>query len=390
MTRLEGIVVSGDEAFTTQVGGLLRSAGVMVRVAAGGRHGSGSQSDVAIVDGRQDAAAAIARVEELRAQSPAVAIFLVSDLATPDLLLQSMRAGANEFLTWPIDPHPLDEGIRRAVARRQTHAGGKTESKSFVFIGAKGGMGTTTVAVNCGVEMAILDKRTTVLVDLKAGLGEVALFAGVRNSYSIIDAIDNLHRLDGEFLRELLVRHKSGLEILAGSDHFERPAPGDSPAVEEIFRLLAQRYDHVLVDAGCQVNASVVPVLFAADTIFVVANPDVPSVRNAQRMIERIRKLGPCAERIRIVLNRTAAPYQIPLPQIEAALGSPIYQTLPSDYRTVASALNSGTPLSMTGRTEIAKRFAQFTKRILDPASDAVASSGGRTLLRFGRLATFS
>ena len=72
------------------------------------------------------------------------------------------------------------------------------------------------------------------IVDLKPGLGEVALFLGVRPRYSILDAIDNLHRLDREFLKELVVKHKSGLEILAGSDQFDRPGAADSGAVEEL------------------------------------------------------------------------------------------------------------------------------------------------------------
>src|SRR5262249_58114636 len=105
-------------------------------------------------------------------------------------------------------------------ARRESAAGAKP-SATLVFFGAKGGAGTTTTAVNCAVELARLSKRATVIVDLKPGLGEVALFLGVRPRYSVLDAIDNLHRLDREFLRELVMKHKSGLEILAGSDQFD-------------------------------------------------------------------------------------------------------------------------------------------------------------------------
>ena len=389
MPRLTGHIVSGDDIFTAQVGVLMRSGGVPVSVMGDGRlHDGASTPDLVVVDGRGDAAFAIGRVEELRNGSPSAAIFMVTAESTPELILQSMRAGANEFRTWPVEPRALEDAIRRAAARRATLPGAKPRASTMVFLGAKGGAGTTTIAMNCAVEMSLLDKRSTVLVDLKAGLGEVALFAGVRNSYGIIDALDNLHRLDAEFLRELLVRHKSGLEVLAGSDQFDRPAPADSPAVEEIFRLLAQRYDHILVDAGCQVNACVVPVLYEADAIFVIANPDVPSVRNAQRLIERIRKLGPCSEHVRVVLNRASPDHSIPTPQIETALGYPVYQSFPSDYKTVAGALNSGTPLSMAGRSEMSRKFAQFTKRILDPSIDA-ASNGGRSRPLFGRLAAF-
>jgi Flp pilus assembly CpaE family ATPase len=116
-----------------------------------------------------------------------------------------------------------------------------------------------------------------------------------------------------------------------------------------------------------------VAALYAADMMFLIANPDVPSVRNAQRLLERVRQLGACGERVRFVLNRAAEPYPIPPKQIEGALGHPIHHTFPSDYKTVSTALNSGVPLALTGNSDIATQFDSFTRRIIDPAAGAVA-----------------
>ena len=218
----------------------------------------------------------------------------MAQVAEPDLILQAMRAGANEFFTWPPAEDTFHSAIRRTAARRETTQGAPPSATTLVFFGAKGGAGTTTIAVNCGVELARLTKRSTVIVDLKPGLGEVALFLGVRPRYSIIDAIDNLHRLDREFLRELVLKHKSGLEILAGSDHFDRPGGPDAGAIEELLRLLGRQYEYILIDAGSQINACSVAALYAADQMFLIANPDVPSVRNAQRLLDRVRQLGAC------------------------------------------------------------------------------------------------
>ncbi len=192
------------------------------------------------------------------------------------------------------------------------------------------------------------------IVDLKPGLGEVSLFLGVRSRYTLLDALDNLHRLDGEFLRELVVKHKSGLEILAGSDSFDRPGPGDTAGLEEVFRLLSKTYDYIIIDAGSQMSTCAVTALYTADTICLVANPDVPCVRNAQRLLERVRQLGPAEERVRVLLNRAAEPFPIPPAQIQSALGYPIFHMFPSDYKTVSGALNSGVPLTMSDNTEMA------------------------------------
>jgi pilus assembly protein CpaE len=291
--------------------------------------------------------------------------------ADPELILQSMRAGANEFFTWPPAEEAFHGAIRRTAGRRETALGARASATTLVFFGAKGGAGTTTVAVNSAVEIARLSKRSTVIVDLKPGLGEAALFLGVRPRYSLLDAIDNLHRLDREFLKELVVKHKSGLEILAGSDQFDRPGAADGGAIEELFRLLARQYEYIVVDAGSQINSCAVAALYTADTIFLVANPDVPSVRNAQRLLERVRQLGACGERVRVLLNRAAEPYPIPPKQIEAALGHPIHHTFPSDYKTVSTALNSGVPLALTGNSDIAAQFDHFTRQILEPGAVA-------------------
>lgn len=389
MALLTGLILSDDEAFRRETAAVLRSGATPTTVTPGpadaGRDVPSSaphtaQPDLVVVDGRHDQPAACAAIERLRAAAPGVSIFMVALEASPDAILKAMRAGANEFLTWPPVEAPFHEATARAAARRESSPAARPRATTAVFFGAKGGAGTTTIAVNSAVEMARLGRRPTVIVDLKAGLGEVTLFLGVRSRYSLLDALDNLHRLDGEFLKELVVRHKSGLEILAGSDHFDRPGPADTSAVEEVFRLLARQYVHIVVDAGSQLTPCATAVLYAADTIYLVPNPDVPSVRNAQRLLDRIAQLGACGERVRVLLNRASEPYPIAPDQIESALGRPIEQMFRSDYRTVSAALNSGVPLSLTGNTEIASQFDTFIRRMLDPNAEQAAPARRSTL----------
>ncbi|MEO6237131.1 MAG: AAA family ATPase, partial [Vicinamibacterales bacterium] len=249
--------------------------------------------------------------------------------------------------------------------------GAKPPCVTYAFLGAKGGAGTTTVAVNCGVELARLTKRPTVVVDLKNCLGEVALFLGVRPRFTVLDAIENLHRLDKNFLTELVAKHKSGLDILAGSEQFDRPNAQDAGAVEELLRVLARTYDYVIIDAGNVINSCVAAALYAADTIFLVTNPDVPSIRNAQRLVDRVRQLGAGSERIKVLLNRVSDQHLIAPKQIETALGYGIYHTFSSDYRTVSTALNSGVPLALTNNTEIAAQFDSFSRHLVGIADEA-------------------
>jgi pilus assembly protein CpaE len=382
MARLSGTIFSDDESFKAQLGNQLRLSSVPVLVADGGN------ADIAVVDGRHDVSNAVALVERLRAADATTGIFFVASESNPDAILRSMRAGANEFFAWPPAKEALEEGIKRTAGRRATTAA--TQATTMVFFGAKGGAGTTTMAVNSAVEISRLSKRPTVIVDLKPGLGEVSLFLGVRSRYTLLDALDNLHRLDGDFLRELVVKHKSGLEMLAGSDLFDRPGPGDSSALEEVFRLLGRQYEYIVIDAGSQMNPCSVSALYTADLIGLVANPDVPCVRNAQRLLDRIGQLGPCAERVKILLNRAAEPYPIPPAQLQNALGQPIFHTFPSDYKAVSSALYSGVPLTLSGSTEISAQFDKFIRRIINTGAEApeAETAGRRSAFGVQRLAS--
>jgi len=388
MAQLVGLIVSHDEGFKKHVGQMLRAGAIPISIADDKLARDTASVDLVVVDTRGDAASAMAGIERLRAAAQNAGIFAIAEATDPHLILQSMRAGANEFFTWPPEDEAFHAAVRRIAARRETVQGARTAATTLAFFGAKGGAGTTTMAVNCGVEVARLTKRSAIIIDLKPGLGEVGLFLGVRPRFSILDAIDNLHRLDREFLKELVTKHKSGLDILAGSDQFDRPGVQDSGAVEELLRVLTRLYDYILVDAGSQVNSCSIGALYGADQMFLVANPDVPSIRNAQRLLDRIRQLGAVNERVRVLLNRAQEPYPIPPKQIEGALGHPIHCTFPSDYKTVSTALNSGVPLALAGNSEIAAQFDRFTRRIVDPSTDDTTGAAKKGLLGLDRIAS--
>jgi len=386
MAQLVGLIVSEDDSFKKPLGRLLRAGAVPVSVLEDGAPSNGVQPDLMVVDIRGDAPSALASIERLRAGAPSASIFAVAMNADPDLILQAMRAGANEFFVWPPADETFYGAVRRTAARRETAQGAKPAATTLVFFGAKGGSGTTTLAVNCGVEVARMSRRSTVIVDLKPGLGEVALFLGIKPRYTVLDAVDNLHRIDREFLRELVVKHKSGLEILAGSEAFDRPGAQDAGGIEELFRLLARQYEYIIVDAGSQPSAAAFSAIYAADTICLVGNPDVPSVRNAQRLLDRIGQLGASGDRVRLLMNRAAEPFPIPPEQIEKAIGHPIFQTFLSDYKTVSTALNSGVPIALAGNSELASQFDEFTRRIVDPSAPAMPAK--RSSLGLQRIAS--
>jgi pilus assembly protein CpaE len=391
MAQLTAQIVSHDEEFKRQAAQLLRGCGIPVGIVEGRNGADNSHPDVALVDLRHDASSGMAAIERLRAGAASMSIFAIAQTAEPDLILGAMRAGANEFFPWlpgaqTQQSRSMEESfhgaVRKTAMRREAaSAGSRQPCVTHVFLGAKGGAGTTTVSVNCAVELARVTRRPTIIVDLKPCLGEVALFLGVRPRFTVLDAIDSLHRLDKDFLKELVSKHKSGLDILAGSEQFDRPNAQDAGAIEELLRVLGRTYDQIVIDAGNTLNSFVVATLYTADTVFLITNPDVPSIRNAQRLVDRARQLGAGTERVRILLNRTSDQNLIAPKQIETALGYGIYHHFTSDYRTVSTALNSGVPLGIAGQSELASQFASFARQLLGQQEEAKEPERRRAFL---------
>lgn len=374
MAQLSATITTADPDFRAEVSRLLRSSGLSIGLVDEKHAGS---ADLAVVDIRTGTSMSVDAIARFRAAWPSASIFAVASTAEPDQILEAMRAGANEYLAWTAPggsgatlAAAFHAALQRTVERTRPAKDSARSGVTLSFFGAKGGSGTTTLAVNCAVEIARLSKRPTLIVDLHPFLGEVALFLGVRPRFTLIDAIDNLHRIDQEFMRELVVRHKSGLDILAGGDQIDRPGPQDAPAVEQLLQILGRSYDFIVVDAGAVTGPAADVAVFAADTIYLVANPDIASVRNAHRMVDRFETLGAGKDRIRILLNRMSDQPQIGPKQIETTLGHSLHMMFPSDYNVVSAAMNSGVPLTLTNHSELASLFDQFTRQIVNAKPD--------------------
>lgn len=241
------------------------------------------------------------------------------------------------------------------------------------FLGTKGGTGTTTLAVNCAAEIRRLTERRTLIVDLKTGPGDVAVFLGLRPRYSLLDLLDQLSWMDPSAIPRFVAEHESGLYALTGADEFGRPAPRDVEMIDQALRALPSSYDFVVIDAGNTLTPCAAAALQRADLVVLVANPDVPCLRNLPRLTDAVRLAGVAADRIRIALNRAADGGALPVAQIESALGRRIDFTVTSDYRTVASALNAGVPVASVRTSEVQAQLSALAKGVL--AADLRVSS---------------
>lgn len=246
------------------------------------------------------------------------------------------------------------------------------------FLGTKGGTGTTTLAVNVAADIRRITNRSTVIVDLKNGPGDVALFLGLRPRHSVLTALDHLAWIDPMMLSRYVVEHDCGLHVLAAGDEFGRPGTRDIDAVEQTLRALDSVYDYVILDLGTSLMMPASAALQLSDAILMVANPDVPCLRNLQRLVDAVKTAGVPGERLRVVLNRASEFGVLSTAQIERVLGFNISFSVNSDYRTVASAVNSGVPVAALRESEINGQIDAIARALASPPDGGRSRSGVR------------
>jgi pilus assembly protein CpaE len=175
--------------------------------------------DVVIVDLRNQQSVPPA-IADLTRRHPGIGVVIVASSLDPSMMLETLHAGAKNFLAAPLTPEQLDEALKRVVGERPA-----TEGQVLAFVGAKGGTGTTTLAVNVATALARLSKGEALLVDLHTRYGDVTACLGLEPRFTVADALDNAHRLDEPFMRGLVARSAADLDVLAAS---ERGLPGAS------------------------------------------------------------------------------------------------------------------------------------------------------------------
>jgi pilus assembly protein CpaE len=301
--------------------------------------------DVVIVDLDGDPEYALEIVERIVSHRLAT-VFVCSAKANLELAVRCMRAGAREFLTFPLNPATIAEALERISIRgASAHPARKTARKLFVFLGAKGGCGVTTIAANFAVSVAQESGQTTLLIDLGLPLGDAALNLGMVTEYSTFNALENYNRLDSRLLSTLVARHTSGLSVLAAPTEFS-PIPAPLPALEKLLAVARQNFDFVVVDAGSRMDLKDAKFLDDSAILYLVTQGGLTELRNSNRMISQF--FAARGSRLQIVVNRHGPqPMLFDDKQIEKALTRPIDWKVPDDYRTARRTQNAATPLAM-------------------------------------------
>lgn len=332
---------------------------------------SSGSPDVAIIDVRRGAEfpEGTAAFRRRYAECPMV---LVSTALDPALMLEAMRSGINECVTEPLSEQSLAAAIGRVSAQKQPDANGDV----YAFIGAKGGIGTTTLAVNAATALA--KRERTLLIDLHATGGDAAVFLGVEPRFSVSDALENIHRLDESVFKSLTVTTSARIDLLASTGHTTGWSL-DAKRLRPLFELVRRLYRYVVVDCP-RSDGAVMEALEGATRIVLVTNQELATLKNGSRLSSMLRqRYG--GNRVMVVANRFDAGADISHQDIERVLGTTIKHAIPNDYRASIEALTAGTPLILRNHTRMVGPIDALARDLAGlPAKAPVQARGGGIL----------
>jgi pilus assembly protein CpaE len=331
-----------------------------------------------IIDLSSDTEAGLKALERIKQAAPDIYVIVSHYHAEADTVIQSMRMGANDFLLQPIKRSDFRDAVARFErAPKRTVSSESKLGKVYTFLGTKGGIGTTTLAVNFAGVLA-QRKQSVVAVDLDWTGNDVAMQVGASPQYTLAEVADNLSRMDQALFESFVLRDSLGFYLIGPSDTLEQRGYFTEPMFREFATFLIEKYESTVIDAGKNINDEVVAAACQVSTaIFLVVNQEFASIRNAQRYLAMLMRTGFSTDQIRVVVNRyqkKTSPNFASLEQIKTTLNQPVFYGIPDSPAFVA-AVNKARPL--VAYREIAPDIDKSLRAFVDKATKPSAAAAG-------------
>lgn len=384
MAATKVLVVDDDLNIQRVLVFALKQEGYDVLVASDGEAGvqmaSDSSPDLILMDvamPKLDGYAATQQIRAAETDGRRVPIIMLTAEADVGQRVKGLRAGADDDIVKPFHPLELMARIKALLARSgsaspaATGGGRDTLGRLALFYGAKGGVGTTTIAINSAISLARELQRKSALVDANLQFGDLRVFLDLGlDTASFVNAISEPD-LDADLLRRLMTHHRTGIDLLLAppspeaADIVMERQRADPSAVTNLLGLLRRVYDYTLIDMVKTIDDFNLQLFDEADVIFVIMTADLSCLKNVRLVIETMDHLGYEKGKVQLVLNRSNAYTGINVANAESALGRKIDYQIINEYRGAISSLNSGEPfMSSRPDSPLGRSVSEFAKAI--------------------------
>lgn len=303
-----------------------------------------------IVDISADPISGIKTLEKVRQAVPDLYIIATDYSTDGDSILLTMRSGASDYMIMPVKRADMRDALSRLERAPRRHAGSTASqlARVYTFIGTKGGVGTTSLAVNFASVLA-QRKQNVVLVDIDWHANDVCMQLGVQPQYTLVEVADNLNRMDQTLFEGFVTRDPIGFFVVGPPDGLDQgKGYFNEPTLREFATFLVEKYNAIVFDAGNDLTDELVQgALQVSSTVFLVISQEFAAVRNAQRYISYLMRMGFTSDQIKVVVNRyskTAGPQVATLEQVQQTLNQAVFYGIPNSP-SVTQSINQSRPL---------------------------------------------
>ncbi len=316
-----------------------------------------------------------------------ISIIAVGSGLDAALLLRAVRAGCTEYLSKPVKIDELVAALTRfrenmLVAPGAQHSAGRV----IAFFGAKGGVGTTVLSVHLATFLVRHHNKKTLLVDHKHQLGHVALYLGLKDTrYHFDELLRNVDRLDVELLNGFVIRHESGLDVIASPETATVHHESKRDELDRVMEFLRREYDYILIDSFVGYQDSKLSIINQADEIYLVSTPDVASLRDLARLVESMSLSDLAMSKLRLVLNRATAEDSLNAAQIQKAIHFPVSIAIANNYLELMRAINEGKPILPSAKSTFNQQLLAWSNQIVTGSAGPEKAAAKKKSLAFWR-----
>lgn len=321
--------------------------------------------EVCVIDLDRDRPMALDTVEYLRRSSlNSISIFAISSRMDSESIIGAMRSGCTEYLEKPLVTERVQEALVQLSRKKRDSLVSPVQGKLVTLMGVKGGVGTTTLAVHLAYSLAKRGKKV-LLVDHHPELGEATLHLGLEHhNYGFYELACNLNRMDAELLQGFVLKHESGLEVLASPEGLGMTPRTTPEAVQQTLRFLLRMYDYVVVDTVCGFDEQNLAILEASDEFNLIATPQLPSIRSTSRFLDYLLRLNYPTSKAQVILNRWSKRAPLSVENIEKALRRKISLIIPNSESELTEAIATGIPVGVKSRSDFMQGINKWTLRL--------------------------
>lgn len=300
---------------------------------------------------------------------PVLAVGLASD---SKLILKALHEGADHYLDEADIETQLDAVFQRLQLKEESAR--EPSGQLIALLGASGGSGCSTLAVNLAAVLARESGRCA-LLDLKPGVGDLAALLDLKPTHNLADLCLNAGRVDRAMFESALVAHPSGVHLLAAAQMYEDIRLVTAAGVGKTLGLARGSFRFSVTDLEDCHHEEQVIALRQADVVLIVFRLDFTSLRSTRRILDYLDQAGIGGGKVRLVINRYGQAKELPLSQAEEALGRKIVHLVPDDPKTINAANNAGEPAVLrTPSAKVAQSIVQLAASLHKPDKAHVAA----------------